>query len=127
MNPIYKVLMFGDRDWTRAGSVRRQIMLYREWCRKHGYELVIIEGGAPGADQLVGYWARIYDVHVAEVKALWDTRHKAAGPQRNAVMAALRPDEAVCFHADLDGSSRGSKSMAKILDNLKISYKVIKR
>jgi hypothetical protein len=121
---MYKVLMFGDRNWMATASVAKVI---KRLLATYGTDdLLIIEGGAIGADQISGYLARASGIHVAEVKALWDTRHRSAGPQRNAVMAALEPDEAFCFHADLS-KSKGSADMKRKLDKLGIKVTVISK
>lgn len=118
---IHKVLMFGARDWTDENAVRREI---RRLKRKYGNRLLIIEGGAPGADQMARVYGHMADVHVAEVVALWSTRHRAAGPQRNTMMLMMGPDEAICFHADL-GKSKGSADMKKRCDRAGVPVKVV--
>jgi hypothetical protein len=59
--------------------------------RAHYGELIIIHGGAVGADLMAKAWAIGRGQHNAEVKALWGLYGKAAGPIRNGVLAALRP------------------------------------
>lgn len=125
MKDITKVLMFGDRTWTRHKAIVSEL---RRLSVKYGYNnLVIIEGGARGADQIVAFCAREMNIHVVEVKALWDTRHKSAGPQRNEIMAALGPHEAVGFHTDIENSSVGTKGMRDILVAQKVPVKIVHR
>ena len=110
---LYKVLMYGSRHWQDMIPIGAEL---NRLVGTHGRgKLVIIEGGAPGADALSRELAEALSVHVCEVKALWDTRGRGAGPQRNKIMAGLEPDEAICFHGDIQ-NSLGSKSMMKILD-----------
>jgi hypothetical protein len=119
---MYKVVMFGDRFWDNDAAVAKVI---KKLLAKYGTDdLLIIEGGAGGADTASANLARKSSIHVAEVKALWDTRHRSAGPQRNDVMAALEPDEAFCFHPDLS-KSKGSADMKRKLDKLGIKVTVI--
>lgn len=119
----YKVLMYGDRNWENQKAVEREL---QRLVSKHGKtKLIIIEGGAPGADTMARVVATRESVHVAHCAALWDTRHRGAGPQRNKVMAAFEPDEAICFHPNIR-KSKGSKSMMKILsDELDLSSKLV--
>jgi YspA, cpYpsA-related SLOG family len=124
MKPIYKVLFFGDRNWEKSYPIKIEIRKLVQWTNRHGYELVIIEGGAEGADLLSRTLALEENVHVCHVPALWEHRHASAGPQRNEVMAALEPHEAIGFHADLT-KSKGTKSMVKILDRLEIPYRIV--
>lgn len=120
---LYKVLMFGARDWENRASI---IIELNSLIAKHGVtKLLIIEGGAPGADRLCGEVARNLNVHVAEVKALWDTRHNGAGPQRNTIMRLLEPDEGIGFHEDIE-NSKGSKNMMEQLEKAGIPYRIVK-
>lgn len=107
---IYKVLMCGDRNWWDQGPILREL----EWLVEvHGKnELLIIHGGAPGADTLAGILASTMSVHVARVDALWATRYKSAGPQRNATMLALEPHKVIAFHEDIS-KSKGTADMVK--------------
>ena len=102
-------LFCGSRTWGKPGPILRKLQALK---RKHGNKLIIIQGGAPGADLLSCYWAHELDIHVAQVDALWNTRHKAAGPQRNTAMLALRPAEVCAYHPDLPKSS-GTKDCIK--------------
>ncbi len=87
-------------------------------------EIIVIHGGAPGADTLAGITASEHSCHTARVDALWATRYRGAGPQRNQVMALMQPDEAIGFHEDLS-KSRGTKDMARRLDKAGINNKVV--
>lgn len=116
--------MFGDRNYAHRSAIRREL---RKLIRKQGTKnLLIIEGGAPGADRMVKNECKMQDVHCATVDALWDTRHRSAGPQRNAVMLALDPDEGVGFHEDIE-NSKGTKDMYNKLLNAGIKVKIVKR
>lgn len=120
---IYKALMYGDRDWKKRSPVEREV---KRLIKKHGTsKLVIIEGGAPGADTMARVVAEANNVHVCHVAALWGTRYRLAGPQRNTVMALLEPDEAICFHENI-AKSKGSKNMMKQLsDRLDMASKLV--
>lgn len=116
---MYKVLMFGGTDYSDWYRVRYEI---KRLIDEHGTKnLLIISGGAPGADTMAELAARESDVHVAVVKALWETRHRSAGPQRNAVMVAMQPDEAVRF-----GGDRGSDDTSKRLAKFDIPCKAVR-
>ena len=112
---IFKVLICGDRNWHEdyVPAIRRVV---RELKRRHGRHLVIIEGGAPGVDSLAKEIAQKEDVHVCEVEALWKTRRKGAGPQRNDVMLALEPNKVVGIHRNW-GSSKGTRDMCDKAEN----------
>jgi hypothetical protein len=56
----------------------------------------IIEGGGTGADTLAREWAKERGVRCVTVPADW-TFGRRAGPMRNAVMVAMKPDGVVAF------------------------------
>lgn len=108
MKPIYLALFCGDRDWTERAPILSRIRALKRKCARDGYELVIVEGEAPGADLISRVTAEGENVHVARVAALWGTRHQGAGPQRNSIMLALEPNEVCAYHSNLK-KSRGTK------------------
>jgi hypothetical protein len=60
--------------------------------------LAICHGGASGADQLAGEWAKSRGVHCSVYRADWKAHGRAAGPIRNAEMlGSFRPDLVVAF------------------------------
>jgi hypothetical protein len=61
----------------------------------------VIEGGADGADKLAREESAKLNLHCATVPALWATRHRSAGPQRNnAMIALLLPNLVIAFGGD---------------------------
>lgn len=126
MKPIYKALFCGDRNWSDKRSIAREIRRLLLMCEARGFTLVIIEGEAQGADILSRIIAENKNVHVCRVAALWATRHRFAGPQRNDIMLALEPHEVVAFHPDL-AKSKGTKDMVKKARDKGIKTKVVKK
>lgn len=119
---MFKVLICGDRNWGDINPIKE---LIKRLAKKHGVNgLLVIHGKAPGADTMAGVAAKEASVHVAEVPALWDTRYRAAGPQRNQAMLALDPDLVVAFHPDLK-SSKGTKDMVKRSRKAGVEVKVV--
>lgn len=123
---LYKVLMFGARDWTDSAVIRREIV---DLIGEHGTSrLLIIEGECPtgGADLIARVEAERLNIHVARIHALWQTRYRGAGPQRNTIMRLLEPDEGIGFHPDIK-KSKGTKNMAKQLDAAGIPYRIVRK
>jgi len=115
---MYKVLICGDRNYrSEYPKVVKRVV--RGLVKKHGKDLLLIEGGAPGVDSLVKIAGHQNDVHVAEIDALWKTRHHSAGPQRNKIMAQLEPDEVIGIHVNFDEST-GTVDMLKKAEKLGI-------
>lgn len=118
------VLITGARDWNNPGVIRREI---QKLIDKYGVDgFILVAGKAPGADQEAAVVAENLNVHMAEVKALWNTRHRAAGPQRNRAMLALGPDEVIGFHKQIS-KSRGTKDCIKQAKALAIPTRVVKK
>jgi hypothetical protein len=107
---MYKVIICGDRAWSNVDSIRKVVSNLKTI---HGNSLFIIEGGAAGADVIAGMICEDLSVHYAVVKALWETRGRGAGPQRNRVMLALEPNEVIGFHENI-AASKGTKDMLTI-------------
>lgn len=103
---MFKLLVTGDRNWTDGAAVEYVLDLVIE---AHGAKnVLLIAGRAKGLDTIAATVAKDKGVHVAEVEALWETYHRAAGPIRNGVMLALAPDEVIAFHNDIE-NSKGTK------------------
>lgn len=103
---MFKLLVTGDRNWASEGVVDHVLDLY---VQAHGAKnILLIAGKARGLDTIAATLAKAKGIHVAEVEALWETYHRAAGPIRNGVMLAIDPDEVVAFHNDIE-NSKGTK------------------
>jgi hypothetical protein len=109
---VHRVLITGDRNGVSEKLIEHELGLLKALHPK----LIIIGGGAPGVDTQCKLWCYRNSVHFAEVKALWDTRHRGAGPQRNAAMLWLQPHEVHAFHHKI-AESRGTKDMIKQATN----------
>lgn len=102
---MFKLLVTGTTTPTtdQADALRARLEEYRE---SHGpRELLVIQGGADGIDQVAATWCARRNVHCAEVKALWPHRHRSAGPQRNDAMVALEPDQALAVEVEDGGTA----------------------
>jgi hypothetical protein len=78
---------------------------------------VLIQGGATGADRMAGNWAKLKQIHVAEVAAMWSQHGKAAGPKRNRAMILLKPDLVVAFPG---GSGTADMVLQAKLNGIKV-------
>lgn len=106
-----KVIIAGSRHMPFSS-----FPLIGQAVAKSGYNITeVVCGMARGADQLGGKWAYQNGIAVKKFPADWDTHGKAAGPIRNAEMAAYA-DAAIIFIWD---GSRGSADMDRKMRNLK--------
>lgn len=82
------VLVCGGRDYDDEPAFDHImdgfLALFREECA--GVHLVIVHGGARGADRLAGMWAKSRGIPVIACPADWNKHKKAAGIIRNAEM-----------------------------------------
>lgn len=97
----YKVVVTGSRDWNDWAAIEEQLRRVQGLAE----QVVIIHGGARGADKMCQYKARQLGLEVLEVPAEWDRLGKRAGHVRNTQMLDLEPDEVVAFWLD---RSRGT-------------------
>jgi hypothetical protein len=88
-----------------------------------GPDMLVINGGAAGADTLAREWAVDRRVDHLTLYAKWDLFGRSAGPIRNRRMARKKPKLVLAFHPDL-AKSKGTRDMIGIAQRLKIKYKV---
>lgn len=118
----YKVLVCGSRDYSDRAQVYHVLdALYA----KVGDKLMIISGGARGADELAREWAVDRKVDHLTLYAKWDRFGRAAGPLRNRRMAKRNPRLVYAFHTDIS-KSKGTKDMVKVAGERNIKWKVFK-
>lgn len=77
-----RILVCGGRDYSDELRVTIELNLLAEIHKK----LIIIQGGARGADRLAHQWALRNGYTSITVKAEWDKYRKRAGPLRNQKM-----------------------------------------
>lgn len=103
---IKRVVIAGCRDYTNYCEAKA----YIDYCicniRKEN-EIIIVSGGASGADALGERYANEKGFKIEKYPADWEKYGKGAGPKRNEQMANVG-DYVICFW---DGKSKGTKSM----------------
>lgn len=116
-----KVLVCGARDYTQAKTIFAWLDgLYAAY----GDSLIIINGGAKGADSFAREWAQDRMSHLTSlngnnlitVKADWDKHNKGAGPIRNQKMLDdHNPDLVLAFKNGFDWEMKkgGTEDMVK--------------
>ena len=97
------VLVCGSRGWTDERAIRDRLLRVMD---EHGDGVLVLHGGARGADHLTGKAARLLGLSVREFPADWETFGHAAGIRRNDRMLDERPDVVLAFW---DGVSPGTR------------------
>ena len=104
-----RLLVCGSRTWAARDRLRAVV----DGVARQVEDLVLIEGGASGADRLAGELARERGWQHEAYPADWQRYGRAAGPRRNARMLRHgRPEPVLAFTDDLDGS-RGTADMVR--------------
>lgn len=91
-----RVLVCGGRDFYDQNAVFSAL---DDLEAKHG-ELVVIQGGAPGADLVARNWCYQHKSRVRMINepADWKAHGRAAGPIRNSLMLSEhKPDVVLAF------------------------------
>lgn len=126
----FKVLVCGGRDYDDKQKVYSVLDALGgssigdrpnpSWSPRP--DLVIIHGGANGADLLADSWATVNWVAVVEYKADWNTHGKKAGYLRNKQMLEEgKPDLVIAFPG-----GRGTNMMVKLAREANVAVEIIK-
>jgi hypothetical protein len=104
-----RLLITGDRYWTDDRIIKAVLdPLYAEHPN-----MVVIQGGADGADTIAGDVAEWLGIKVLEFRADWNKFGRGAGPIRNQQMLDEgQPTAVMAFHPNLR-ASRGTLDMVK--------------
>ena len=113
MRPIKRVVIAGCRDYTNYDELKEYVDMCLSNIREEN-EIIIVSGGAKGADSLGEQYANENGFEVELHLADWDKYGRGAGPRRNKEMAEVS-DFVICFW---DGKSRGTKSMIEYAKQL---------
>lgn len=119
MKTAKKVLVCGSRDYEDRDRLFQVLDAYRG---RIGPSMLVITGGAVGADELARQWAFSRKVDHVVLYAKWELEGRAAGPIRNRRMAKLKPKLVLAFSKDFD-NSRGTADMIKVAEKLNIRVK----
>ena len=117
----YRVVVAGCRDYNNYFLLSRELKkLIKNLDKDH--EIIIVSGGASGADSLGEKFAKKHNLKIEKYPAEWDKYGRSAGPIRNYKMAQVA-DLVVVFW---DGKSRGTKNMIECAERENKSCTIIK-
>jgi hypothetical protein len=107
---LYVVLVTGSRHLDYAGDIERDLKEAKDLAeapfRPKKKMLVVVHGGARGADSIAARAAEKLGAVTIECKANWNHFGKAAGPIRNSAMCALFEFDEILQYPSSD--SRGT-------------------
>lgn len=107
----FRVCIFGGRDFEAEPRHFEMVdYLLADWL-DNPEDLVIVSGGARGADKVGEWWADFNKAHLEVWRADWEKHGKAAGFIRNQEMVDSGLDYAIQFPG-----GNGTADMRKRLD-----------
>ena len=115
----FKVIIAGSRGFSNYKLLKEKCNEYLREKRKE-YNIIIISGGARGADTLGEKYAQDEGFSLEVFPANWNKFGKSAGFRRNEQMAEVA-DALIAFW---DGKSHGTKHMIEIMENKKLLVRV---
>lgn len=87
-----RVIVCGGRDFSDS------VLMDSVLSQHVGHDDILVHGGARGADNMAGEWARAKGIIVHVYPADWQQHGRSAGPIRNQQMLTQsRPDLVVSF------------------------------
>ena len=116
----FKVIIAGSRGFSNYKLLKEKCNEYLREKRKD-YNIIIISGGARGADTLGEKYSKDEGFSLEVFPANWNKFGKSAGFRRNEQMAEVA-DALIAFW---DGKSHGTKHMIEIMENKKLLVKVV--
>lgn len=110
-----RILITGSRDWTDWHTI--EVALRSAYLKYSGLNLnkdiVVVHGGAPGADQLAAMLATRMGMQTEHHPADWHRHGKAAGPIRNREMVDAGADVCLAFPIGASPGTRGCMKLAE--------------
>lgn len=117
MDSQFRIVVAGCRNFTDYEKVKKRLEIELEVL---GSRLVIVSGGAAGADSLGERFAKEHNLEIERFPADWKKYGKAAGPIRNEQMAQVA-DMVIAFW---DGKSKGTENMLRMANKYGVKMDV---
>lgn len=103
---MMRILVTGSRAWIDELAIEQTLTLEGQRLQVQPHDVIVVHGGAHGADAIADRLARRYGCGVEVVRADWNRYGNAAGPIRNAEM--VRRGAVACLAFPI-GLSRGTR------------------
>lgn len=117
--PEFRIIVAGSRNFKNYELLKYRLDgMLKAKIKTH--KIVIVSGGARGADSLGEQYAQEHGFEIRQYLADWENKGKSAGYIRNAKMAA-NADALMLFW---DGESPGSRHMLNLAEKKKLAIRV---
>lgn len=114
----FRVIIAGGRDFRDYRKLEKACDIFLSQKKN----IIVLSGGAKGADSLGERYALLKGYDCQIIKAEWEKYGKSAGYRRNVQMAE-KAHAVICFW---DGKSKGTKHMIDIAREREIPLRVVK-
>ena len=114
----FKVLVTGSRTWSDKTVIYSEL---NNFLAKFPNNLILVHGGAAGADSIAHNWALANNVKTEVWEANWDLHGKKAGPIRNNLMIKSGADYSLAF---LQNNSSGTLHAISTLKKSGVDTKI---
>lgn len=117
MTGTLRVLVTGSREFSDYATVCHEIggVLKRQIADGDRRRVVVVHGGARGADTLAERAARAFGMTAEPHPADWDAFGKGAGFRRNTEMVSLGADLCIAFYKQGAGN-KGTDHCARLAE-----------
>lgn len=115
---MFKVIVAGTRTFNNYPLLKEKL----DFFLKDKHPVMIISGGAKGADELGIKYALENHCSIFELAAEWNVYGKSAGPIRNERMAK----EAQACVVFWDGISKGTASMIALAKQYGLKLRIVR-
>ena len=115
---MFRVIVAGTRTFNNYDLLKEKLDFYLQGKAP----IMIISGGAEGADKLGERYATENKFIIMQMDAQWQAYGKAAGPIRNEQMAQ-KADALILFW---DGKSRGSANMLENAKKYNLPVRIVR-
>ena len=123
MSEVFKVIVSGGRDFENYSYLRESLDKILADIKE---SIVIVSGGANGADMLGERYARSKGYEIERHPAQWELFGRGAGNRRNAEMGiSVKENGRGMLVAFWDMKSKGTSNMIDIAERYNIPYRVI--
>jgi predicted RNase H-like HicB family nuclease len=122
---VFRLVICGSRDWQDGNTIGRHLANLLRSERVTRESLIVVHGGALGADRQAELAARHVGIRTESWPADWATHGRKAGPIRNSAMMKAGAEEVWAFKDDFDfslpvGRGRGTEDAVRMAMKLGI-------
>lgn len=118
---MYKVLACGSRYYEDRDTINK--VLDAIAAKRGRHNMLLIVGGAVGADELARQWAVSRKVDHRVMYAHWEIEGNSAGSRRNRRMRDKKPNLVVAFRVNTTGENKGTDNMCALAEQADIRVK----